>query len=196
MTDSLQDLTEDVDFDAKLAAGRDGHGAVPESSWETYAAFANTNGGVVLLGVEDKANVLRAVGVKNSQGTRGRKPRLQRRTGGFQQSAARLHQNARSSQQSDLGRSDTAGGVKPRPLMGRRASLARVAWASREFCRVPWLTATEIADALGGTQQSARNHSLPVLVAGRTLELRCADRVNDPRQAYWTADSSREEGEQ
>ncbi|MBP7569109.1 MAG: hypothetical protein KBA95_03505 [Acidobacteria bacterium] len=43
---------EGSDLEASLAAGRDGRGALPLSFFETYTAFANSNGGVVLVGVE------------------------------------------------------------------------------------------------------------------------------------------------
>jgi ATP-dependent DNA helicase RecG len=50
----LELLRESVDLEAKLANGRDGKGAVPEDFWPTYSSFANTEGGVVLLGVREK----------------------------------------------------------------------------------------------------------------------------------------------
>lgn len=49
---SLADLAllrESVSLECKLAAGRDGQGALPEDFWSTYSAFANTDGGVVLF---------------------------------------------------------------------------------------------------------------------------------------------------
>ncbi|MEY2726480.1 MAG: hypothetical protein RLZZ458_2347 [Planctomycetota bacterium] len=48
----LELLRESVDLECKLAAGRDGQGAVPEDFWRTYSSFANTDGGIVLLGVQ------------------------------------------------------------------------------------------------------------------------------------------------
>jgi len=47
------DLTEGFDFEAKKAAGRDGQGQLPDSFFPTYSAMANTEGGVVLLGIEE-----------------------------------------------------------------------------------------------------------------------------------------------
>lgn len=47
--EELPRLRESVSLECKLAAGRDGKGALPEDFWPTYSAFANTEGGVVLL---------------------------------------------------------------------------------------------------------------------------------------------------
>ena len=49
----LAGLSESSELECKLAAGRDGKGAVPQSLWETYSAFANTHGGVILLGIKE-----------------------------------------------------------------------------------------------------------------------------------------------
>lgn len=38
--------TDDVEL--KLAAGKDGRGALPDSIWETYSAMANTAGGTIV----------------------------------------------------------------------------------------------------------------------------------------------------
>jgi ATP-dependent DNA helicase RecG len=65
---SLADLSllrESVDLECKLAAGRDGHGALPEDFWPTYSAFANTEGGVVLLGAREKQGVFTIEGIPN-----------------------------------------------------------------------------------------------------------------------------------
>ena len=50
---SIEDLSllrESVSLECKLANGRDGKGALPDDFWPTYSAFANTGGGVVVLG--------------------------------------------------------------------------------------------------------------------------------------------------
>jgi predicted HTH transcriptional regulator len=58
-------LRESVDLECKLAAGRDGKGALPEDFWRTYSAFANTGGGVVLLGVREKQGQFSLAGVED-----------------------------------------------------------------------------------------------------------------------------------
>lgn len=61
----LQLLRESVDLECKLAAGRDGKGTLPEDFWPTYSAFANTQGGVVVLGIREKQQVFSVEGIVN-----------------------------------------------------------------------------------------------------------------------------------
>ncbi|MEY4641567.1 MAG: hypothetical protein RLZZ227_1561 [Pseudomonadota bacterium] len=46
-------VKETWNVECKLAQGRDGHGALPEDIWETYSAFANTQGGDIFLGLRE-----------------------------------------------------------------------------------------------------------------------------------------------
>jgi predicted HTH transcriptional regulator len=47
-------LRENYEVECKLAAGKDGKGALPKDFWPTYCAFANSYGGDILLGVREK----------------------------------------------------------------------------------------------------------------------------------------------
>jgi len=65
---SIADLAlikESVDLECKLAAGRDGKGALPEDFWPTYSAFANSEGGLVVLGVRERNETFSVVGIDN-----------------------------------------------------------------------------------------------------------------------------------
>jgi predicted HTH transcriptional regulator len=59
----LSEFTENLEVEAKLARGRDGQGALPESIWETYSAFANTHGGTIFLGVGERHDQFFADGI-------------------------------------------------------------------------------------------------------------------------------------
>lgn len=59
----LSEFTENLEVEAKLARGRDGQGALPESIWETYSAFANTRGGTIFLGVGERHDQFFADGI-------------------------------------------------------------------------------------------------------------------------------------
>ncbi|MBE0420981.1 RNA-binding domain-containing protein [Pseudoalteromonas nigrifaciens] len=61
----IQTLQESVEVECKQASGRDGHGAVPNDMWETYSAFANTRGGLILLGIKEKKGTFTVEGITN-----------------------------------------------------------------------------------------------------------------------------------
>jgi len=50
----LTSLAEAVDLECKSAQGRDGRGELPDDIWKTYSAMANTDGGMILLGVKEQ----------------------------------------------------------------------------------------------------------------------------------------------
>ena len=50
----LETCREGNRLEAKRAQGRDGKGELPQSVWETVSAFANTAGGVIVLGVGER----------------------------------------------------------------------------------------------------------------------------------------------
>ncbi|MEY4909714.1 MAG: hypothetical protein RL260_3432, partial [Pseudomonadota bacterium] len=64
-TSDLALLRESSTLECKLANGRDGKGAVPDDFWPTYSAMANTDGGVLLLGVRERKGRFELVGVEN-----------------------------------------------------------------------------------------------------------------------------------
>ena len=59
--DTLQ-LDENHERECKLAEG-----GVPESLWETYSAFANTDGGTILLGVKEHRDLFTVNGLTDRQ---------------------------------------------------------------------------------------------------------------------------------
>jgi ATP-dependent DNA helicase RecG len=59
----LPEFDEGVDVELKKAAGKDGLGELPRSFYETYSAMANTNGGVVYLGITESEGALTVTGI-------------------------------------------------------------------------------------------------------------------------------------
>ena len=61
-------LREGIDIECKLAVGKDGKGGLPNAIWETYSAFANTNGGIIILGAKELSDgSFQVVGIDNIQ---------------------------------------------------------------------------------------------------------------------------------
>jgi len=58
-------LRESHTLECKLASGRDGKGALPDDFWPTYSAMANTDGGVVLLGVRERKGQFELAGIED-----------------------------------------------------------------------------------------------------------------------------------
>jgi predicted HTH transcriptional regulator len=66
--EDIKALRESTDVECKLAQGRDGKGKLPNDFWETYSAFANTQGGDVFLGLKEKKNQsFDLAGIENTQ---------------------------------------------------------------------------------------------------------------------------------
>lgn len=63
--ESLALLRETCTVECKAALGQDGKGKLPRDFWSTYSAFANTYGGVVLLGVKEADGKFEIVGVRD-----------------------------------------------------------------------------------------------------------------------------------
>ena len=55
-------LKEDHERECKLATG-----GLPESIWETYSSFANTNGGTILLGIKEHRDSFTVEGLTEKQ---------------------------------------------------------------------------------------------------------------------------------
>jgi ATP-dependent DNA helicase RecG len=66
--DDIKTLKETWQVECKLAQGRDGEGALPEDIWETYSAFANTQGGDIFLGLRELGpDAFELAGIPNPQ---------------------------------------------------------------------------------------------------------------------------------
>jgi len=62
----FETIREDYDLEFKSGEGKDGNGSLPKCIWETYSAMANTEGGMIFLGVKELKNgFFEFVGVKD-----------------------------------------------------------------------------------------------------------------------------------
>jgi ATP-dependent DNA helicase RecG len=62
----IEDLSESSYLECKLAQGKEGRGQLPKDFWETYCAFANTEGGVILLGIKEKDGEFSVAGIADT----------------------------------------------------------------------------------------------------------------------------------
>lgn len=62
--DDIALLAESSVLECKLAGGQDGKGELPKDFWESYSALANTDGGVVLLGLKQKGDQFELRGIE------------------------------------------------------------------------------------------------------------------------------------
>ena len=70
---SLEDISilrESSEVECKLANGKDGKGALPNDMWESYSAFANTDGGTIILGLKEKKGRFSISGIENIEQVR------------------------------------------------------------------------------------------------------------------------------
>jgi predicted HTH transcriptional regulator len=57
-TADIETLSETIEVECKLAAGKDGKGVLPKDFWESYSAFANSYGGEIFLGIGESSGPL------------------------------------------------------------------------------------------------------------------------------------------
>jgi ATP-dependent DNA helicase RecG len=65
--EDIATLSETLDLECKLSAGRDGKGQLLADFWPTCSAFANSSGGIILLGVQEKQGRFSLQGVNQPE---------------------------------------------------------------------------------------------------------------------------------
>ena len=69
--DDVATMAESVDLECKSAQGRDGQGELPDDFWKSYCAMANSDGGVIWLGIQEKPRgQFQALGLANLEKVR------------------------------------------------------------------------------------------------------------------------------
>ncbi len=63
-------LAEGAQLECKAAQGRQGRGEIPKDFWPTYSAFANTSGGIILLGVSEDEEGFHVLGIQEQHQVR------------------------------------------------------------------------------------------------------------------------------
>lgn len=64
--DDITFLRESCSVECKSGVGKDGRGELPKDFWPTYSAFANTHGGIVLLGLKEVGDRFEILGIKDT----------------------------------------------------------------------------------------------------------------------------------
>lgn len=68
--EDIKFLREGISLEFKSGVGKDGRGELPKDFWPTYSAFANTDGGTVLLGIKETSFGFEILGIKDVEKVR------------------------------------------------------------------------------------------------------------------------------